>query len=114
VEGEARREDARGGSGERALRAGLSAPVPNPFMVTTRIRCRIPQDPAIERDVVLTIHDAAGRCVCRLTPAHHAGATYGAVWDGADQGGAALPAGVYYCHLAAGSQVLTRPVILVR
>jgi hypothetical protein len=64
--------------------------------------------------VGLSIHSAAGtqvRSICNSTlpPAH-----YALTWNGRDEQGRMLPAGIYFCRLTAGDYRATRKVVLQR
>jgi hypothetical protein len=64
----------------------------------------------------LMIYDPTGRLVRSfyLTPHTSLLTTTGVLWDGRDNAGRRLPAGVYFIRLVAGSRTKTQPVILVR
>lgn len=65
--------------------------------------------------VRLDIFDAAGRRVRALVAKEHATAGRGRVtWDGTDDRGWPLPAGVYLCRLQSVEQTSARRIILVR
>jgi phage tail sheath protein FI len=89
----------------------LSAPRPNPFGPRMTIAFDLPAAAA----VTLQVHDVGGRRVRTLTAGevmaagHHARS-----WDGRDDAGETLPAGVYLLQVRAGDRVLTRRVSLVR
>lgn len=80
--------------------AGLSAR-PNPFTASTRILlARAP-----ETDCTLTIHDSAGRRVRAIAwPAHTSADT----WDGTDDLGRPVPAGMYVYRIGGRSGTLLR------
>lgn len=89
----------------------LFAAAPNPMNRMTTIRYEL-RDAA---RVSLTIHDAAGRLVRRLrdgTP-EEAG-FHVAAWDGRDERGHAVGSGVYSSRFAAGSEVRSIQLVLVR
>jgi hypothetical protein len=85
---------------------------PNPFSSGTRLRFRIP--PGASAPVLLTVLDAAGREVRTLVDhALPAGDRVTIAWDGRDDSGRRLPAGLYLVRLrAAGREWSTKAVFL--
>jgi len=89
----------------------LFASAPNPFGRSTRIAFRVTR----RSEVSLTLYDVSGRRVRRLIDAASVDVgTHGVVWDGRDDVGRLLGAGVYYYRLKAGDRSLTRRTLLVR
>ena len=87
--------------------AGFISVSPNPFMNTTRIRCSI-DDPCV------TIYDAAGRMVKSLSPVSSIENRESAVvWDGTDQTGNKLPAGIFFIGTRAGWGVQWTKIIRI-
>jgi len=71
---------------------------PTPFAETTTIRCHMPPSSGAV-PIALRIYDIAGRLRCTLEPAGReemGWSTY--VWDGRDEDGLPVDAGVYYCR----------------
>lgn len=63
----------------------------------------------------LTLHDLAGRRVRTLVAGDWPAGEHQVVWDGTDDGGAALPSGVYLARLVeAGGAVVSRKLTLLR
>ncbi len=84
--------------------------VPNPFRDGTLVRFRLPETMRAH----LSIRDISGRLVRDLGEREYA-AGYSAVsWDGRNARGRAMPAGVYFATLAAGSLQRTRRILRVR
>lgn len=82
---------------------------PNPFRPGERIEFSL----ATPRDVDLCIFDTAGRRIVQL---HHGTASSGrhaVTWDGRDDTGGRVPAGVYFCRLVSGSLQQNRRIVLV-
>jgi hypothetical protein len=82
-----------------ALAARLEGNFPNPFNPTTTLRYRLAREGKVDLDIL----DARGRRVCSLLAAapQSAGA-HEVLWNGRDEGGQALPSGLYQARLRAG------------
>jgi hypothetical protein len=83
---------------------------PNPFNPTTAIRFVLPE----AAQVTLTVFDPAGRKVVTLKDETM---TYGAHevrWDGRDDAGNAVAAGVYFYRLTAGNKTSTKKMVLLK
>ncbi|MBK8167782.1 MAG: hypothetical protein IPK64_17700 [bacterium] len=94
-----------------AVRFGLAPNVPNPFNPRTVVGFSLERAGTAR----LRIHDAAGRLVRTL----HDGGTLAAgrhevAWEGLDDAGRPVAAGVYHCRLESGGQVATRRLTLVK
>jgi hypothetical protein len=90
-------------------RLALAGAAPNPFTRATTIRFTAPPgDP-----VRLTIHDLAGRRVRTLVNGRGTGEPRTATWDGRDDAGRVLSAGVYFCRLVAGAGQTARRIVLL-
>jgi hypothetical protein len=88
---------------------------PNPFNPSTTIRFELHKDGY----VTVKIYDLNGRLVKVLLSGEQTAGTHTAVWDGTDDAGRKVAAGVYFCQLeytdASGvRQVLTQKMSLVR
>ncbi|TKJ44417.1 hypothetical protein CEE36_01360 [candidate division TA06 bacterium B3_TA06] len=83
---------------------------PNPFSASTAISYALPQ----ASRVTVSIWDASGRCVRILIDANQAGGNHSVEWDGADNAGCLLPAGVYFSRIETDHSTLTQKVVLVR
>jgi hypothetical protein len=89
---------------------GLLQNYPNPFNPETRIAYDLPA----ASQVSLVIVDMLGRRVCTLVSGQQPAGRYTVTWNGRDDGGNAVASGVYLYQLQAGSNVMTRKMILVR
>jgi hypothetical protein len=78
---------------------------PNPFNPTTTIRFSIGTSCPVE----LRVYDELGRVVATLVNERLNGGSYNAEWDAR-----ALPSGMYFYRLAAGSFVETRKMLLLK
>lgn len=89
----------------------LEQNTPNPFNPSTIIKFSLAQADAVR----LVVFDVSGRKVRtlldgeRLRPGPQQ-----ASWDGTDEDGRSVPAGVYFCLLQAGESSLTRRMALVK
>lgn len=92
-------------------RSLMLAPRPSPFGSATRIAFDLPS----AATVTLRIHDVTGRRVRTLVSGTVlAAGRHEQPWDGRDDAGASVQAGVYLVRLQAGAQARTRSVTRVR
>jgi len=113
-------DDTLGGSGAQSathVRPLLPPTIigisPNPFSRAATIRYRL-SDVGIPS---LTILDISGRCVREVNSAGLGTASSGVhtfVWDGRDNAGKTIPAGIYFCRLEAGGSHTTAKICLTR
>jgi len=90
--------------------AALHQNAPNPFSTSTSITYSL-MAPA---DVTLTVYNIQGRLIRTLVSEPQYAGDHLITWDGRDEFGAAVAAGVYMYRLAAGDQEETRKMIFVR
>jgi hypothetical protein len=99
---------AGGGATSPAQGVALRA-APNPFTRGTTLFVRVPR----ATHARVSIHDASGRRVRGLEPFFAVAGETRVAWDGRDDGGAVLRAGVYFARVATeGVTVATRLVLL--
>jgi hypothetical protein len=101
------------GSDVRPLPRGgnyLERNVPNPFNPRTTIRYGI----ASASHVLLRVYDVAGRPVRTLVDAVQPAADHSVDWDGRNEDGEEVPAGVYVYRIVAGSFTETQQMVLVK
>jgi hypothetical protein len=104
--------------GETATAAGetpsprllLENATPNPFNPRTLLRFRLPE----AGRAVLDIHDLAGRRLIMLVDATLAAGEHGVAWDGRDARGRPAAAGIYLARLAAGGEISSVRLVLVK
>lgn len=84
--------------------------VPNPFNPSTVIRYEL----AAPARVDLAVYDLAGRLVDTLSFGTEAAGAHEVTWQGRDEAGRAVAAGVYVYRLQAGGEVLTRRMVLAK
>lgn len=93
--------------------AGVALAPPHPSPARDRARIAYRLDRA--RWVRLAIHDPGGRRVRTLVPGALRGAgSHAEHWDGRDDAGVTLPAGVYLVRLEAGSEARGRRLVWMR
>ncbi|HET9886082.1 MAG TPA: DUF4331 family protein [bacterium] len=101
----------RGASIEtKAATFELSMPTPNPAARGSEIAFSIPQ----KSEVQLRIFDVTGRQVRTLIDGEIPAGAHTAKWDGADEGGQRVAAGIYLVQLTAPNQIANRKVTVVR
>jgi len=83
---------------------------PNPFNPTTTIRFEL----AKAADVELTIFDATGTRVATLARGVYPAGATDVRWNGTDADGNRVGSGVYYYRLVAGTDLLTRKMVLLK
>ncbi len=89
----------------------LEQPFPNPGRSEVHIRYQL----AAAGPAVLEIYDISGRRIKSLPQGSvPAGAVRTFTWDGSDQSGKNVPAGVYFCRLAAGGMTKIRRMIMLK
>ena len=89
----------------------LAPNVPNPFNPSTMIAFELP----VETTATLTVHDLSGRLLRTLLPAAVREAGHHEVtWNGRDERGGALPAGVYVARLAVDGTIASVRMTLLK
>lgn len=95
---------------ELPLQTRLLAAVPNPFNPSTLISFEL----SAAGQVRLDIYDVMGRKVKSLIDEALGSGNHQVRWDGLDDSGRAVSAGVYLYHFEMGDQRATRRVVLVK
>jgi hypothetical protein len=88
----------------------LSPCVPNPFNPSTRIEYALPS----KMSVSLAIFDTSGRRVKTLVAGERSAGRHTAVWDGTDQSGRDVAAGVYMSRLETAASIVSRKMVLLK
>jgi len=91
-------------------RIALETNVPNPFREATAVRFKL----FAPSDVLLTVHDAAGRLVRTLDRGTRPAGDFERPWDGRDTHGFRVPSGVYFVLLETPEAWETRKLLLIR
>jgi hypothetical protein len=92
------------------LAFSLGTVMPNPFAAETQITFAVPQHTAL----TLTVFDVEGRSVRRLVDGEVEAGMHQVQWDGLDDLGRHVPAGIYYASMQAGTLEETRQITLLR
>ena len=96
----------------RAAQLRLGPGVPNPFRAATAIRCDVPAAAPAGR-VLVQVSDLRGRSVRTLADREMGPGAYSLTWDGRDDRGARLPAGVYLCRAVGTTGTAARKLLLL-
>ncbi|HTW90741.1 MAG TPA: FlgD immunoglobulin-like domain containing protein [bacterium] len=88
----------------------LDNALPNPFTGRTVVRFGV----AHSGQTNVSIYSPAGTLVRTLCSSVLTPARYSLAWDGKDERGRAVPAGVYFCRLQAGGRSTSKRITLVR
>jgi parallel beta-helix repeat protein len=83
---------------------------PNPFSDRTAIRFGLPR----RAQVVLRVFGVSGRRVRTLIDKVMGAGSWGAIWDGRDDDGQLVAAGIYFCRLEANEFVATTKMTVLR
>lgn len=94
---------------EIPLSFGLDGNYPNPFNPATTLRYRLPEESLVRIDVYNTLGQRVATLVDELAPAGY----YTVRWDGTDQTGRKLAAGIYLCRMQAGQFTAVRRMTLL-
>ena len=79
---------------------------PNPFNPVTTLQFAVPT----QARVVMKVYDVAGRAVRTLDPGELPAGDHVVTWDGADDSGGRVSAGVYFVRLRSATTERTRKV----
>lgn len=90
--------------------SALGDPFPNPFNPSVTVPFAL----ARTGPVTVSVHDAAGRRLTTLADGSWPYGRHELVWDGRDDAGRAMPAGVYMVHLRSEAGEDSSKVMLVR
>jgi len=88
----------------------LCSIIPNPSSEVAHVRYHLPVPGAVR----LAIYDGRGRLVKTLFEDERAPGWHIESWDGRDAEGKAMPSGVYFIRLVAGSEGISKKCVLVR
>ncbi|GEM_PF-1364330 len=88
----------------------LGQNIPNPFNAT----CAVPFTVAEDSRVTIKVFDINGHSIATLLDGEVTSGVHRAIWNGTDDFGRSVPAGIYLCRMEAGSFVATRRMLLVK
>jgi hypothetical protein len=88
----------------------LSQNYPNPFNPETKIEFKLPKSGKIK----LIVYNILGQKVATLFDGFKRSGTYSVIWNGKDLYGKAVPSGIYFYRLEAGSITRTAKMTLVK
>jgi len=89
----------------------LQQNTPNPFSIRTSITYAIPQGPV---PVAIGVYNLQGVLVRMLVRESKSPGTYAITWDGRDDNGRRLEAGVYFTKISAGSFQRTAKTVILK
>ncbi|MFO8182665.1 MAG: FlgD immunoglobulin-like domain containing protein [Candidatus Aegiribacteria sp.] len=82
---------------------------PNPFSAQAAIRFSLPSSGRVN----VTIYDMSGRAVRTLADTEMGASEHTLVWNGLDESGNAVGAGVYFCRLQAAGETITQKMLRI-
>jgi hypothetical protein len=97
-----------GGSGAPVF--ALRGAMPNPFRAGTSIAFELPADSRVS----LEVYDVTGRRIRTLAAESMVTGKHEIAWDGTDESGSRVAAGVYLYRLRAGELTATRRMVVIR
>jgi flagellar hook assembly protein FlgD len=83
---------------------------PNPFNPTTTLRYDLPQNSFVN----ITIYDLNGREVKKLVRSEQVSGNHSLTWNGTNDQGKLLSAGVYLYQIQSGEFVQTKKMVLMK
>ncbi len=92
-----------------SLRLSLGQSLPNPMRESARIDFVLPAPGVCS----LKVYDTNGRLLRRLAEGALPAGPASRIWDGRDEAGRRVPAGIYFYRLDAGGRVLTRKLLVI-
>ena len=101
------KSDTLGQVKQRALRAVLAAPHPNPARATSSIAMLVRE----AGNVQVSVYDLAGRMVCTVLNGELAAGMHSVAWDGCASSGVAVAPGMYIVTLTTSDGVQTRQLM---
>ncbi len=88
--------------------------VPNPFRGQTHIQFEVPMRLTETQPVKITVYNTLGQVVRTLVNANLSANTHFVEWDGRNDAGRVLSAGIYFYRLEAGETHLTKKMVLLQ
>ena len=100
--------------GSVPLSFAVQRPVPNPFTRASVLRFDLPSAPSGKWPVNVSVFNVAGRRVRTIVNEPLAGGRYTYEWDGRDDGGRTVSAGIYFLNVGAGPYSKTDRLLFLR
>ncbi len=94
---------------QQAVHDHSIAASPRPFRAT----CTFTYSISDAGNVKLEIFDKIGSCLATLIDRHHTSGLYKYIWNGRNQRGIKIPAGVYFCKICCGAKISTIKIIKI-
>jgi hypothetical protein len=91
-------------------RTTLGDPTPNPFNPAVMLPYSVGKAGRVE----ISVFDIRGRKIRGLVRSVHERGAFHTTWDGCDQRGSAMPAGVYFVRIKGGITVISKKVTLLK
>jgi hypothetical protein len=91
-------------------RLALHPVLPNPFRMQASLGYELPRAAFVR----LGIYDVAGRSIRRLVNGTRPAGRYHVIWDGKDESGQTLGAGVYLVHLVVEGNAIARKAVILQ
>jgi hypothetical protein len=88
----------------------LSENYPNPFNPGTSFDLSLPSDTSVE----MVLYNSVGQKIRTLVSEKYQAGYHVVSWDGFDENGQQVSAGVYYCRIFLGNKMLMRRLLLLR
>lgn len=88
----------------------LAQNTPNPFAQWTRVEFTLPQS----QEVDLSVYDIGGRRIRSLDQGRMEPGAHSSIWDGRDENGERVSAGIYFLRLTGRDLDLTRKMVLLQ
>jgi hypothetical protein len=88
----------------------LHPPYPNPFNPSTTLRYDLPEQTTVN----IIIYDMLGRRVKTVVKTNQEAGFKSVIWDGTNNQGKPVSAGVYFYQIQAGDFVLTKKMVLLK
>ena len=88
----------------------LQSVTPNPFVSSTTLRFELPESGPAR----LSVYDISGRVVRTLADGQTAMGAHAVRWNGTDDHGQPLPAGIYFARLDALGKTQVRRMVLMK
>ena len=91
-------------------RLALMPNSPNPFRGGTAMSFSLPEPSRTE----IVVYSVAGRKIATVCDRELSAGDHSVAWDGRDESGRPVAAGIYFYRLRAGTDVLTKKMVLIK